>query len=69
MALVNQKTGSRQGQANYVLYRLAPRKHLSQCNAFEDHSSARRHLHLQRRYGGQQRCSRRGWVRKSQREI
>ena len=34
MALVNQKTGSRQGQANYVLYRLAAAEAgtLSQCN-------------------------------------
>ncbi len=33
MALVNQKTGSRQGQANYVLYRLAAAENLSKCNA------------------------------------
>ncbi len=33
MALVNQKTASRQGQANYVLYRLAASENLSQCNA------------------------------------
>ena len=33
MALVNQKTGSRQGQANYVLYRLAAAENFSQCNA------------------------------------
>lgn len=33
MALVNQKTGARQGQANYVLYRLAAGEALSQCNA------------------------------------
>lgn len=33
IALVNQKTGSRQGQANYVLYRLAAQETLSQCNA------------------------------------
>jgi hypothetical protein len=32
MALVNQKTGSRQGQADYVLYRLAETETLSQCN-------------------------------------
>ena len=32
MALVNQKTGSRQGQANYVLYRLAATETLAQCN-------------------------------------
>ena len=32
MALVNQKTGSRQGQANYVLYKLAATETLSQCN-------------------------------------
>jgi len=32
MALVNQKTGSRQGQANYVLYRLAASQN-SQCDA------------------------------------
>ncbi len=32
MALVNQKTGARQGQANYVLYRLAATETLSQCN-------------------------------------
>lgn len=32
MALVNQKTGSRQGQANYVLYRLAAAETLSKCN-------------------------------------
>jgi hypothetical protein len=33
MALVNQKTGSKQGQANYVLYRLAAQETLSKCNA------------------------------------
>ncbi len=33
MALVNQKIGSRQGQAGYVLYRLAAGETLSQCNA------------------------------------
>jgi hypothetical protein len=32
MALINQKTGSRQGQANYVLYRLAAKETFSQCN-------------------------------------
>ena len=32
MALVNQQTGSRQGQANYVLYRLATAETLAQCN-------------------------------------
>jgi hypothetical protein len=32
MALVNQKTGARQGQANYVLYRLAATETLAQCN-------------------------------------
>src|SRR5262249_21364168 len=32
MALVNQKTGSRQGQANYVLYRLAAQETYSGCN-------------------------------------
>lgn len=32
MALVNQKTGARQGQANYVLYRLAAGETLAQCN-------------------------------------
>jgi Pro-kumamolisin, activation domain/Bacterial Ig-like domain (group 3) len=32
MALVNQKTNERQGQANYVLYRLAATETLSQCN-------------------------------------
>jgi subtilase family serine protease len=32
MALIDQKTGSRQGQANYVLYRLAAAETLSQCN-------------------------------------
>jgi hypothetical protein len=32
MALVNQKTGSRQGQANYVFYRLAASETLGQCN-------------------------------------
>ena len=32
MALVNQKTGSRQGQANYVLYKLAAAETLSKCN-------------------------------------
>ena len=32
MALVNQKTGSRQGQANYVLYRLAAQETFSKCN-------------------------------------
>jgi hypothetical protein len=32
MALVNQKTGTKQGQANYVLYRLASQETLSQCN-------------------------------------
>ena len=33
MALVNQKMGGRQGQANYVLYRLASTENLAQCNA------------------------------------
>ena len=33
MALVNQKTGSRQGQANTVLYRLAAAESLGSCNA------------------------------------
>src|SRR5207245_6746357 len=33
MALVDQKMGSRQGQANYVLYKLAAKETLSQCNA------------------------------------
>jgi len=32
MALVNQKMGARQGQANYVLYRLAATETLAQCN-------------------------------------
>jgi subtilase family serine protease len=32
MALVDQKTGSRHGQANYVLYKLAAKETLSQCN-------------------------------------
>ncbi len=33
MALIVQKTGSRQGQADYVLYSLAAAENLSQCNA------------------------------------
>jgi len=33
MALVNQKTGSRQGQANTVLYRLAAGENFGSCNA------------------------------------
>jgi pseudomonalisin len=33
MALVVQKTGTRQGQANYTLYRLAAAQNLGQCNA------------------------------------
>ncbi len=33
MALVNQKTGSRQGQANYVLYQLAAQETFMLCNA------------------------------------
>jgi len=33
MALVNQKTGSRQGNANYVLYRLAAQQNPSSCNS------------------------------------
>lgn len=32
MALINQKTGSRQGQANYTLYKLAALQNYSQCN-------------------------------------
>lgn len=32
MALINQKTGSRQGQANYMLYKLAALQNYSQCN-------------------------------------
>ena len=32
MALVKQKTGSRQGQANYVLYQMAAGQNYSQCN-------------------------------------
>jgi hypothetical protein len=33
MALVNQQTGSRQGNANYVLYKLAAKETLSTCNS------------------------------------
>ena len=33
MALVNQKMNSRQGQGNYVLYKLAAAENLAQCNA------------------------------------
>jgi len=33
MALVNQQTGSRQGNANYVLYKLAAKDTLSRCNS------------------------------------
>jgi len=33
MALVNQKTGTRQGNANYVLYKLAATQNPSSCNA------------------------------------
>jgi Pro-kumamolisin, activation domain/Bacterial Ig-like domain (group 3) len=33
MALVNQQTGSRQGNANYVLYKLAAKDTLASCNA------------------------------------
>jgi hypothetical protein len=33
MALVNQQTGARQGNANYVLYKLAAKDSLSSCNA------------------------------------
>ena len=33
MALVNQKTGARQGNANYVLYKLAATQNPSSCNA------------------------------------
>jgi hypothetical protein len=33
MALVNQQTGSRQGNANYVFYKLAAKDTLSSCNA------------------------------------
>ena len=33
MALVNQKTGSKQGRANCVLYRLAAQETLASCNA------------------------------------
>lgn len=32
MALVKQKTGARQGQANYTLYKLAARENFPQCN-------------------------------------
>ena len=32
MALVNEKTAARQGQADYVLYQLAAQENLSQCN-------------------------------------
>jgi hypothetical protein len=32
MALINQKMGSRQGQANYILYRLAAKQTYAQCN-------------------------------------
>jgi hypothetical protein len=32
MAMVDQKTGARHGQANYVLYKLAAKETLSQCN-------------------------------------
>ncbi len=33
MALVNQQTGSRQGNANYVFYKLAAKESLSSCNS------------------------------------
>jgi hypothetical protein len=33
MALVNQQTGSRQGNANYILYKLAAKETLSNCNS------------------------------------
>jgi hypothetical protein len=38
MALVIQKTGSRQGQANYVLYKLAAAEQYSQCIAYNPSS-------------------------------
>jgi Pro-kumamolisin, activation domain/Bacterial Ig-like domain (group 3) len=39
MALVKQKTGSRQGQANYVLYQMAAGQSYSQCNGSSTTSS------------------------------
>lgn len=39
MALVDNATHSRQGQANYVLYRLAAKENLSQCNGSSTSSS------------------------------
>jgi hypothetical protein len=39
MALVDQKTASRQGQANYVLYRLAAQEAFSKCNASSQSTS------------------------------
>ena len=47
MALVNQKTGSKQGQANYVLYRLAAQEMLASGNTSNTTSTASVHLHLQ----------------------
>jgi Pro-kumamolisin, activation domain/Bacterial Ig-like domain (group 3) len=40
MALVNQQTGSRQGNANYVLYKLAAKESLSSCNATSSPASS-----------------------------
>jgi hypothetical protein len=39
MALVNQQTGSRQGNANYVLYKLAAKETLSECNSTNNPAS------------------------------
>lgn len=40
MALVNQQTGSRQGNANYVFYKLAAKDTLSTCNASSNPASS-----------------------------
>ena len=40
MALVNQQTGSRQGNANYVFYKLAAKDTLSSCNASSSPASS-----------------------------
>jgi subtilase family serine protease len=40
MALVNQQTGSRQGNANYVFYKLAAKDTLSSCNSSSNPASS-----------------------------
>ena len=59
MALVVQKTGERQGQANYVLYKLAGGEIAVFLQRVKHHYSSNRHVHFQRYDIGEHEHSRR----------